>query len=1042
MHKHSAALVCQQNRTHRLLPLLVLGMGCLVGSAQAEARAYSIHAQRLDVALREFALQSGREIFFAPELTRGKQTQGVIGTYEDLTALHAILDNTGLTYSITASNAILVRDPFVETSAATHEIGDGFGLMRMAQNYASESSSADQAASTRPPQTEVLDEIIVTGTQLRGLENPPTATTVLDATDLQVGGHGDLGAVLADLPSSRATHTPTTGTSTTGAGSSKADLRGLGASRTLVLIDGRRPVPMGSNGQVSLHSIPLAMVERVEIVTGGASAAYGSDAVSGVVNVIMAEQRDGLRVSAQYGDTTEWTGEEYKVDMSYGFSFDDNRGHVIVGANHHDMSAMGPQSINPSMGWGSISNPDYDAVTNPDAPQQILMPDIGFANASQGGLIVGCGRATGPMLPATNNCGGLRDLTFEPDGSSRPFVFGIGGGNSMSGGDVQAVGNYDYLLLRAPVIRDNAYGRFTYEVTPALRLNLDAFYAHNETEWPLLNLSRPGGQGGPLVVGVNNAFLPAEIRSAMQASNLARLQIGRVNSDWALRQLSDSSDTYQMALGLEGQLGAGWSWAAFYSYGVSQNESRLANQPIAALLNNALDSVIHPSTGQPVCRIALTNPATSCVPLNIFGYGAPSQAAIDYVTGTASLDAELIQQEASAIVRGQPFSTWAGEVDVATGAEWRRLVFTAIGDEISSVNGFIGFNPPDLAGRDEVLEGFFEANVPLVTGVPVLRSLALNGAIRSSDYERAGRVNSWKIGLTNDATDELRLRFTRSRDIRAPNIDELYGSAQNGQSVRDPVTGLSGTVETQTGGNPELMPERATSTTFGAIYQPMWARGLNLSVDVFNINIDEAVTRLVGQDIVTRCYEGQDMFCDLVTRDPISNQITFIDGRLLNLSEQTARGVDLEISYPLQLSALSPSLSGRLSSRALVTYVDELSVFDGVTRIDDAGTIDGLPRVRATLDERYELGRFSASLRARYVGEAIRNRIISSDTNQIGDQIYFDLGFEYRSSLFGDVTIYGNVINLLDRPAPLAVNNGALYDLVGRRVNLGARMSF
>jgi outer membrane receptor protein involved in Fe transport len=881
-----------------------------------------------------------------------------------------------------------------------------------------------------------LEEVVVTGSQIRGLQAPPTPTTVIDATDLRIGGHTDLGSVLSDLPSAKGTSVPTTNATTSDrAGASNVDLRGLGIARTLVLVDGRRPVPQDSRAAVDLNSIPLALVDRVEIVTGGASAAYGSDAVSGVVNIIMANQRDGFRASAQYGDTTAGTGSEYKLDLSYGFSFNEDRGHVIVGGNHDDMNAIGPQTSNPAYTWGVVSNPAFTPTNG--QPRQLLRPNVFFAGGSLGGLIVGCAPTCGAS--------GLAGLTFEPNGSSRPFQFGqfagVGPGAVMSGGDVQATNNPYWVNLRSPVQRDNFYGRTTYDLSDNLRLKFDAFYSHSDGDSPLFP-NGSGTFGGPaLTVRSDNAFLPANIRTAMQNAGISSIQLGRANADWGGTQLGLTTDNRQATLGLEGKFADGWSWDMFYSYGESKLDSILANQPIAALFANSLDSVVA-ANGQPACRSAATNPA--CVPLNVFGYGVSSRAALDYFMGTASSLSDLSQHEASLILRGSPFSTWAGAVSIATGAEWRRQSLTTKGDAISATRGFMGLNPQSLSGSDTVTEGFLEADLPVARDLPLLKALNLNGAVRRSDYDRAGAVSSWKLGATDDLMTGLRLRFTRSRDIRAPNLNELFtGPTQNQQFVNDPVSNSTTTTLVLVGGNDDLRPERATSTTFGLVYQPTWGRGLNVSVDVFNINITDAITQPTGQQIVTLCQSGSAAYCSLITRNA-SNQITLINGAFTNLNEQTQKGADFEVSYPLDLATLAPWLRGRLSSRLLAVYTKEFSTFDGVSTVDNAGVVGsptGIPQWRGNLDERYELGRFSANLRARYVGSGIRSGVSTIDVNYIPHQIYFDFGLEYRTSFLGNLALYGNLINLQDRAAPLNPN-AALYDVIGRSFNVGARMDF
>ncbi|MGV3479299.1 MAG: TonB-dependent receptor plug domain-containing protein [Sphingobium sp.] len=890
--------------------------------------------------------------------------------------------------------------------------------------------SIEETAQARSGE-ETGEEIVVTASRIRrdGFV-APTPTTVVGPAELAQGGRTNIANVLADIPQFRSTDSPTTTTTTTNTGSATADLRGLGSVRTLVLINGRRPISSGSGGTVDLNDVPFSLVERVEVVTGGASAAWGSGAVAGVVNIILDDRRKGLDLTAQYGVSSRGDGDEYKLGGSFGTDFADGRGHLSVAADYVETSAIRPKTSRSRVGrWALIRDPD--ATEENGQPLFVTVPNVGFSILSRGGLIL-----SGP----------LAGQQFLPGGALAPFGYGaIVSGAYTTSDDAPSFDTGS--ALSAPVRRISAYGRATYALGEDIRLSFDASHADVRS----VSDTRPDSNFADLLIRADNAFLPAAVRAAIVAPGQdpteAGFIMGRYNADFGLVRADTRRRSTQGTIGLDGSLGEGWKWDAYYTYGVTRSIVQLQKLRIASNFLESVDSVIHPMTGQPICRSALTVPSTACVPINLFGEGAPSAEALRYIQGDLFANTRGQLHVAAASIRGEPFSLWAGPVSIAAGAEWRRESARLTIDPLSAGLRFASINASGLSGGVSVREGFFETVVPLVKDAPLLKALELNGAVRFSDYSTSGGIFSWKIGLTNQVTDDLRLRATRSRDIRSPNVSELFSARDTlHTSIFDPVKDTQVQIVQFTGGNRDLKPETANTLTLGTIYSPKWAPGLNLSVDYYSIDISGAIKAISAQDIVNRCVGGNADLCGLIARDGAGN-IVSTNAALINLARFEARGIDFELSYETDLTALSSTLPGRIQFRLIANHVDKYINDDGVSRIDALGDLGSevlaVPRWRGVASATYSDRDLTVNLRARYVGSGAIDKNLSIANNHIDARTYVDLGFEYRilSDAKRRLSWFGNVNNLFDRAPPLNPNP-VHYDIVGRYFTTGIRASF
>lgn len=891
-----------------------------------------------------------------------------------------------------------------------------------------------EAADVAPAADEPANDIIVTGSRVaRSGFSAPTPTTVLGTDEFEKVAAPNLADVVNQMPSVRPSLTPSSSTNNSQyVGGNYLDLRGLGFNRTLVLVDGKRFVPTQIQGPVDINAIPQALVGSIDIVTGGASAAWGSDAVAGVVNFKFDHKLEGFKGSVQAGITDHNDHRNYLASIAYGKAFADGRGKLLVAGEIAQNSGIASQSDRDwgKPGWGIIANPAYTATN--DAPRNLLVRDARASNLSYGGVI---------------NTGPLAGKHFAPDGTLIPFGYGsLRTATGMVGGD-GAEGSSE-LVLEVPTKRRSLYGRLSYEFS-------DAVSAFAEVSWAQSKVEQPGLTRADNAIRItsDNAFLSQSVRDAMAANAIAEFTMGRYNRDYGRAMNRFRAETTRFVGGLEGKLGDGWSWDAYYTRGQTKNHQRGYNARINANYSLAVDAIIDPATGAAVCR-NLAARAAGCVPINLFGDGAPSPQAIDYVTGETWRVWDITQDAAALTVRGEPFSTWAGPVSFATGVEWRHETAEVTSDPLSAAAAFATGNTVPWNGEVTVKEAFGEFVVPLAADQSWAKSLELNIAGRITDYSTSGTVTTWKVGGTWAVNDAVRFRATRSRDIRAPSMAELFSGATTAQfGPFDPVLNQSYSVQTVTRGNRSLQPEKADTLTAGVVLSPDFIPSLRLSVDYYDIKLKGAILALSANAIVDRCYRDQPQLCGLITRGA-DGRISQVESSPQNLQSVHTRGVDVEIAYRL------PVASGDLSLRGLVTYVDKMSMDDGRTETELAGSTDqptiasigGQPHWRANVNASYESGPATLSLTGRYVGGGnINNAYTYKDLNVLkhSGRLYIDLSAQYAIIDDGDrkVSVFGAVANLLDQDPPITGTGGfatvrALYDVVGRTYTAGVRFRY
>ncbi|QKS02046.1 TonB-dependent receptor [Sphingomonas sp. CL5.1] len=909
----------------------------------------------------------------------------------------------------------------------------GASMVALAVALAHGGAAMAQTAPEKGADSDTSDrEIVVTGSRIeRAGFDQPTPTTVIGASELRIAAKPNIQQVLNDSPQFRATVTPTVSSGNTATGTAPVDLRGLGTNRTLTLLDGRRFV-----GDGNLNFVPMSMIERVEVVTGGASAAYGSGAVAGVVNLILKKDLKGLSLGASSGVSSRGDGQRYSFDGSFGTSFADGQGHFMIGAEYVDDHGIPDRNSRPNMGSSGI-------VTT--SAGTMLVRDVNFGNMTRGGLIT---------------TGVLAGQVFNNDGTLRPFRSGtqIGSArfNSQMVGGEDGVGLYDDVGASTPFKRFNAYARASYDVGKAT-LWADFSYGRTTSNGKFL----PDYVVGPLTISATNPFLSPAIQAQLAAAGETSFTFNKLFDDAFELQYNVMRENKEGAIGIDGSFGNSWKYSAHYSHGEVYSDQQVRNSRIAANFARAINAVTN-SAGQIVCAVnadaITTNDDPACSPLNPFGSGAASAASLAYVRGTQESFTTNKLDAAGVSLQGDLVNLWAGPLTIAFGGEARwesqKQSRGALSQISPTIFGPLTLYTSDTSGGFNVKEAFAEVALPLLN-LENKAKIDLNGAARYSDYSNSGGIWSWKYGGTARLFNDLLLRVTRSRDIRSPGIGELYSvrSINIAPLVDQDKAGRTATgynpnpqtVTTYTGGNPLLKPEIANTFTVGGSYSPSFARGLNFSVDYYNIKVDGYITTLSGTLLTLSCAQGNAASCASVIRDS-TGTVTTVFTNNQNIANLETRGIDFEASYLLSLDRVNARLPGSIRMRALATYVDKFVFNNGLTSVDTAGDVGdatqrAVPKWRGTFSLSYQNSGFGFDARLRYIGGGLYNHLLPTlVNNHIDSRTYLDIGAQFKVA--DRFTFYANVNNVFDRDPPLITTGSPLYDIVGTYVTGGVRVNF
>ena len=918
------------------------------------------------------------------------------------------------------------------------------------------------AAQTAAPEANAGSEIVVTGSRIaRPTLDSPIPVTTLTQADLTRTGAVVIGDVLNDLPSLRSTYSQANSTQFIGtAGLNLLDLRGLGPSRTLVLVNGRRHIT-GSSGEflVDTNTIPTDLIDRVDIVTGGSSAVYGSDAMAGVVNFVLKRNFDGLTLNAQSGINDGGDRGTYRVAGTFGKNFADGRGNIALSLEYNQANLLSYTDRADLTGaYAGRNQFQRIAPASAGTAQRTFLTGVRSFGYDNGGNFIpyadGNLLSCNEVVAACRANGAPRVFGFGRDGTLSEYNYGtdfrpVGSNNNQngSGATLTDTGTLDPSLKRYVA---NLIGHF--DVSEAFKPFFEAKFVRVESFAQSSGTFNQGGsQGtdaegetylaGGIPIAFDNAFLnpqaAATIRSLLPAGS-DYFRVNRNNTDLGTRDEATRRDTYRIVGGVEGTFNDDWHYDVSANYGEFRTKSRFSNNQIQSRFYNAIDAVRN-GAGQIVCRInqtTVTDP--SCAPLDILGEGRASQAALNYINTTSTGSGKSTEFDVNANLVGdlsQLFELPGGPVKFAIGAEYRRETASyAYDDTIKGGDTFFNvipdFRPPAFA----VKEAYGEIEIPLLKDLGFAKELTINGAGRVADYKGStGTVYAYNFGGIYAPISDIKFRVNYSRSVRAPTLGDLYASnSQNFEILDDPCdvnfinTGRStraancaaagvpanfvnsvaraGSTEYVSGGNPNLQAEKSRSWTYGAILQPRFFPGFALTVDYYDIKIDKVIQSVDAQTILDACYDAptlDNQFCSLI--NPRQANGLFARPALLqsvvNYAGRRAKGIDFDASYNHRFGGDTKAafrvVGTWVRDRTDFPYLDEPSRPDRVK--GELG--DPIWNVNASVDLTHK--NFTLGYQVRYIGrQSITDWEAQHDTN----------GVPALNPTYADVVYYPKVI--------------------------------
>ncbi len=953
-----------------------------------------------------------------------------------------------------------------------------------------QAAPADQTAGTAPAVPEA-NVVRISGSRIaaRGFTQP-TPTTSLSSADLEKAAKPNLFNTLAELPALQGSTGRTTSTNSTSSGIqglSSLSLRGLGTIRTLTLLDGQRVVGANVTGVTDVSQFPQLLVKRVDVVTGGASASYGSDAVGGVVNFITDKKFTGFKANVEGGQTRYHDDKSGTLQAAWGKGFMDDRLHATVSgefSKENGIDAPGFGEVGAGgrtwyrntvfqrrpLSQTTDGKPEYMAI---DHAQQYQYSKYGLiTNGPLQGTAFGDGGVPYQFNYGSN---GVPTGTGQVTNCVNPFCVG----GDLSG----SVGAGTNLAMNFK--RQVAYTRLSWDLDADNEIYFTANYAQVKSHFS----PNPGAaKQANLTIQCDNPFLPASIAAACAANNIKSFQYGTANAIFPENiNVHPTRTQRRFVVGADGTFtlfGKDWSYDAYAEHGENTTNINVHDITLNTRYNNAIDAV-RDASGKIVCRNAVAA-ANGCVPLNIIGNNPVDPAAWGYIAPGAGPIQRTTQSQdvASANFNGEIWEGWAGPLSMATGAEWRREKYDVHGDPYGAgvspdsiggaaypldptLNSTVGNNwyagnYHNGAGSYNVREAYIELNLPVLKS-DTWGEANLNLADRQTKYSTAGSVSSWKIGATwKTPIDGLRFRAVSSKDVRAPNLSELFAAPV---VVNNQVQYQGNTVSVQqrTVGNTNLRPEIARNNSFGIVLsQPSWAPGFSTSLDYYDIKVNDVISTLSIQQEVDLCVAGNQEICQaMVLNSPGNNYVTVQN---FNLASLHLKGFDIESAYRTNLDKFN--LPGRFTVRALATrtlhFITDSGVVGTIPSEGAGVNLGNTPKWKLLATQSWDNDKLSLTLTERWFSDGkYSNEYIECQTNcpvstlihptiydnKMKGATYVDFGGSYNVSK--QLMVYFKIDNLADRdpePAPQAnpsfAINPALYDVVGRTYRAGLRYNF
>ncbi|HEX6783952.1 MAG TPA: TonB-dependent receptor [Sphingomicrobium sp.] len=943
------------------------------------------------------------------------------------------------------------------------------------------------------------ETIVVTGSRIASPNITSLAPIqVVGEQEINQAGAVNIQEVLNNNPAfgTPALSTTTTAFLTSGAGVATVNLRQLGENRTLVLINNRRVVGgLAGSPIVDLNDIPTQFLERVDILTGGQSALYGSDAVAGVVNFIYKRNFEGLLLEGQYGLTEHGDSQRYQLSATAGGNFADGRGNIMVHVGYSsDKGLLSRERKDTRVDNISQMQYSYDPADYAVAHTPFLSSYPPQGRFTSGGITWTYG-PTGQLQPC-----------FTTNGSTCKSALGTGTGPN-------GFNRQFFRTLSTPVDRYLFAERSHFDITDNISFVTEATYAKTKASsdiepFPLDSVNiNPVDATVPIQLvpgGPCTFYTPAPICAAATDSNgdgLKDISFRKRLSDVGDRTATANRDFFRIVVSLEGKLFHDrFSWDIGYNYGSTSEAQHSTGQVNVLNFYNALQATSD-ANGNPVCA----NPvavAQGCVPLNIFGTNSMTPAMLAYINADSQHNVQVKQQVWDANLSGSLFDLPAGPLGIAIGAEYRKESSTEDWDALTN-EGLNGGNVlPDTSGRFNVKEAYGEVNVPILKDLPFVKQLNVRGAGRISDYSTIGSVKTWEVGGDWAPIDDIRFRATLAKAVRAPNIGELFtGLSQTFPLVRDPCQGIGATgggalgdncraapgvaaniaqngtftltqadiqgVSGFNGGNPNLGPETGRTFTAGVVIAPRnisFLRNMSLSVDYWHIKITNAITTISRQLILDQCYQdGLANACSLITRNPTqiggasSGSIKFVNDFAINAASSTRSGIDAVLQYRRGLGTLFGS---PLNMNARIAYTHLLKGYTiplpGQPADRVAGEI-GTPKDKFNATLGFDNRQWGLNLTGTYIGKSYEDDqfldAFGLNPDAISIKPIFYLDGQLRFTPVRKFEFFVGVDNITNVQAPVILSGSpfnttgsntdeAVYDVFGRRYYAGARLRF
>lgn len=1030
--------------------------------ALAQQISFNVAAQPAITGIPQFARQAGVQIVSPVSQLANQRTQAVRGRYSVEVALAILLRGTGL--------YVAVRNGNVISLALRHKPS-----IRPAKPRANGPPSPAPRSQKENTPSEDQPTIIVTGTRIeRSAVDSAMPVMVRSVAAARDFGYNTAYEALIQSPAIG----PGLGLSNSqgeawDVGISSINLRSMGVNRSLVLVDGKRWVSAGARtSAVDLNSIPDALIDRIEIVTGGAAAIYGADAVTGAVNIITKKNITGIHISASNGISQSGDAQQPNVSATTGFRFGGGRGSFEIGGTYNFTAPL-RYTDRYTNRTGFIPNPG-NTGPNDGIPDNILDTNIRDLK-----------RSPSPTIFYNNQWyvldqGVLNRTGYDSVINAGPLSTGHGGPG--------ATGLENHLLRNKQVLASFS-SRLGYELSPAISWNATFAYAHSYARAPSVfpevrDDLRPnnwwGGTTGELATSAN-PFLPDSLRQFMLAKGLSSVPLNRTYANLPKPFEIHKRDYITLGTDVSGKLTDRLKWSAFLQFGRMGDAVTTTNMIRHAEWLNARDVIRDSATGQPACANAAAR-AVGCVPFDVFTTDQPSQAFLNYVEADRYEWRENTLYTAGGTINGRILSLPYGDVSIAAGVEWRRETLSTRDDPDTAKLADIVFKPgvdyvlhPKLDAKRETVELYGETVIPVLRNLRFARRLELEGAYRFSRYSDEPTTGTWKVGGRWEPIGGLAFRGVYSYSVRVPNFGELYSPklVQTVGITNDP---CSGTFISQSpnrarncaallpglalplpypntnaptiylGGNPKLTPETSDSFTFGAVVRPRIVPGFDLTVDYWDIRIANVITALPYLNILNLCVDStsgiDNFYCSLIHRNA-TGQIISILADNYNLARQRARGIDIGVNYrgKLGLGQVRITFDG--------TYLLEQTTIGspGTDAIDYAGQWN-YPRFRATLMATYSIGSLTFGLNTRFISRSVFDvtdaspetrdpyRVPAYVTNDVMIQFRpspkYSLSFGVRN--IGNVGIFGPLQDTAPGPNSSggAQTGAAYYDPVGR----------